>query len=163
VIRWTYTYTGEEGTSGFLTASMENPSAGWIRIQLVNLDQTIYLQSRPRHFGGRQWYFICLGTNARVSVLWMPPGSPRFYSRHKWDGRVAYGSQFQTKFDRAVTAAQRIRTRLAGPEWAPLDGSDPPKPKWMRWRTYDRIMARADAYEAIADQRLWALVARLGN
>jgi len=163
VIRWTYTYSGEEVASGFLTADMENPSAGWMRIQLGQFDQTIYLQSRPRHFGGRQWYFICPGTNERVSVLWKLPGASRFYSRHMWDGGVAYGSQFQTKFDRAVSAAQRIRTNLAGPEWAALDGSDPPKPKWMRWRKYDRIMERADAYEAIADQRLWALVARLGN
>jgi hypothetical protein len=33
----------------------------------------------------------------------------------------------------------------------------------MRWRTYDRIMARADAYEAIADQYLVRLVMRLGS
>jgi hypothetical protein len=163
VIRWTYTYTGEEAASGLLTSNIDSPSAGWIRLQLGKLDQTIYLQPRPRHFGGQQWYFVCPATNRRVSVLWKPPGASRFCSRRTWGQQVAYGSQFQTKFDRAVTAAQRIRTNLAGPEWAPLDGSDPPKPKWMRWRTYDRILARADAYEAIADEHTLRLVVRLGN
>jgi hypothetical protein len=30
----------------------------------------------------------------------------------------------------------------------------PPKPKWMRWRTYDRYVQKFDAYEEAVDQRL---------
>jgi hypothetical protein len=161
VIRWSYTYTGEEIATALITASLENPCAGWLRVQLGNLDQTIYLQSRPRHFGGRQWYFICPATNERVSVLWKPPGATRFCSRHSWCQQVAYGSHFETPFDRALTGARRLRQQLGGPEWATIDEFDPPKPKWMQWRAYDRMIARARAYEAVADERLLVFLARL--
>ena len=34
------------------------------------------------------------------------------------------------------------------------DWSFPPKPKWMRWRTYSRAEAKFDHYEAILDLAL---------
>jgi hypothetical protein len=37
----------------------------------------------------------------------------------------------------------------------------PPKPKWMRWRTYNRYVERYDAYEDILDQRIVSLAAKL--
>ena len=37
----------------------------------------------------------------------------------------------------------------------------PPKPKWMRWRTYDRYAQRYDAYEAMLDRGCFASLARL--
>jgi hypothetical protein len=56
---WSNSYYGD------LTASMEakisSTEEGWFRIRIeeVGLDQRINLVSRPRHFGGRHWYFIC--------------------------------------------------------------------------------------------------------
>ena len=32
---------------------------GSLRIQIGELDQTIILIALPRHYGGRQWYFMC--------------------------------------------------------------------------------------------------------
>jgi hypothetical protein len=60
---------------------MSGPDEGWFRIQLGQLDQRINLVAQPRHFGGRQWYFICPSMNRRVSVLWKPPGAPEFACR----------------------------------------------------------------------------------
>lgn len=51
--------------------------------------------------------------------------------------------------DGATTPNQARR-----PDWTGLDGTDPPKPKWMRWRTFNRIMDRCDRYGAIADRGL---------
>ena len=32
---------------------------GWICLELGDLDQWIELIALPRHYGGRQWYFLC--------------------------------------------------------------------------------------------------------
>jgi hypothetical protein len=74
---------------------------------------------------------------------------------------VAYSSQFQTRYDRALRAAQSLRIKLGGPDWAGFNGDDPPKPKWMRWKTYDRILERSYRYESIADEHLVYFAARL--
>ena len=36
-----------------------------------------------------------------------------------------------------------------------------PKPKWMRWRTYNRYVERLDRYEAILDEGVEKLIAKL--
>jgi hypothetical protein len=39
----------------------------------------------------------------------------------------------------------------------------PPKPKWMRWPTYNRYVQRYDNYESILDDGCLALAAKLGK
>ncbi len=95
-ISWTDNYTGEQIASGTITAEMNGPDEGWFRIQLGDkLDQRIILVARPRHFGGRQWYFICPYMNRRVSVLWMPPGARYFACRQEWGRSVASDDRCQ--------------------------------------------------------------------
>jgi hypothetical protein len=72
-ITWTHSYWGEIA-SGTIGADMSGAEGGWFRIQLGSLDQWITLVSCPRHFGGRQWYFMCPIMNRPVSVLWKPNG-----------------------------------------------------------------------------------------
>jgi hypothetical protein len=57
-ITWTHSYWGEIAT-GMISADMSGPHEGWFRIQLGSVDQRIILVPRARHFGGRQWYFMC--------------------------------------------------------------------------------------------------------
>lgn len=124
------------------------------------LDQRIILVARPRHFGGAQWYFICPVMNRRASVLWMPPGAERFCSRQTWGGRViAYRSQFLGPDDRAHAGQAKIRSRLIG-DCDPREWDLPPKPKWMRWRTYNRYVQRYDRYEDILEQGIIPLMAK---
>jgi hypothetical protein len=59
LIRWTYTYNGEEISNGLITANMEGQYGGWLRILIGSLDQWIDLVTHLRRFGGRQWYFEC--------------------------------------------------------------------------------------------------------
>src|SRR5262245_43182938 len=160
VVRWTYTYTGEEIANGVITSNMVGTHEGSLRIQLGSLDQTIILVPKPRNFGGYQWYFVCPAMNRYASVLWMPPGASRFLSRQAWDNQVAYDSQFQTRFGRACRGQAKIKTKLIDYH-DPDDWGLPPKPKGMRWRTYDRYVEKFHAYGDVVGPRLSELLRRL--
>src|SRR5262245_19414723 len=85
-----------------------------------------------------------------ASVLWLPPGAQQFASKHAWPGKVAYSSQFMTPMDRAYHAMEKIKRRLIG-ELDPEQWDLPPKPKWMRWKTYRRLVEEFERYEAAID------------
>lgn len=159
-IRWTSSYWGDiaEGT---ITADLSGSDAGWFRIQLDGINQDIITVSQPRHFGGRQWFFVCPYLNRRCMVLWRPPGANRFACRQRWGRQVAYASQFCDRINRAHRGKARINAqlcRIGG--FDPEEWDFPPKPKWMRWRTYDRAEEEFDRYEAILDEGTFALIAR---
>ncbi|SRR5216683_1802664 len=158
-ITWTHSYWGDVA-SGTISADISGKNEGWFRIQLASLDQWITLVPRPRHFGGQQWYFVCPVTKRLASVLWKPSGATRFCSRQTWGRQVAYQSQFNDATNRAHAGKVRIKSRLlAGLE--PDEWDLPPKPKWMRWATYNRHIEQFDRYEAVLDYGCAALVARL--
>jgi hypothetical protein len=136
-----------------ITADLCDPATSWLRIQAPTVDQQITLISSPRHFGGRQWYFVCPVTNKRASVLWKPPGAKEFCSRQAWGRKVAYRSQFQTIYDRG-------HARLIG-DLDPDDWELPPKPEWMRWRTYNRLAERFEAYDDMTYPDDSAFIAKL--
>jgi hypothetical protein len=159
-VRWTCGGSGEEIARGLISADMEGPVERSLRIQLGGLNQWINLIALPRHLGGHQWYFECPKTGHRASVLWMPPGASRFASRHAWPRQVAYRSQFVTADDRAHLGKAKIKSRLIG-SLDPNKWDLPPKPKWMRWATYNRYVERCDAYDAILDEGTFELVAKL--
>jgi hypothetical protein len=157
-IYWKY----PDGTvvRGTVTANMEDNSGGCFRIQLGSLDQSIVLSAKPRHFGGRQWYFSCPVTKHRVSVLWKPPGATKFCSRQSWGSQVAYASQFETRNDRAWRGQAKIKAQLIA-DLDPDEWDLPPKPKWMRWRTYKRYEEKFDCYEDVLHERVIDVAARL--
>jgi hypothetical protein len=161
-IKWTNTYFDEEVASGSITADLSG-AEGWLRINLGKLDQSIFLVARKRHFGGRQWFFICPYVNRRAMVLWMPPGARSFACRERWGRQVAYASQFLDRDNRAHRGEAKINSRLCS-----IGGLDPnewdlpPKPKWMRWRTYNRAVAKFDRYESILDEGVVELALKLG-
>jgi len=84
------------------------------------------------------------GRGRDASVLWLPLGGKRFLSRQAGGRQVVYGSQFENWHDRALSRAQDIRYRLGGSDYIALDGSVPPKPKGMHWRTYERRLERCE-------------------
>ena len=163
-ITWTSEHWGELAT-GTITADMsgENGSHGWFRIKIGQLDQRIHLIARPRHFGGRQWFFVCPYLNRRCMVLWMPPGARDFGCRQRWGRQVAYNSQFLDRDNRAHRGQARIKSRLCSiGGFDPDEWDFPPKPKWMRWSTYKRAEERFDRYDAILDEGIFELALRLG-
>jgi hypothetical protein len=158
-IRWVNS-DGEVIASGWLSADMRGDLEGLFHIQIGELDQTITLVTLPRHYGGRQWFFVCPVVNRRASVLWLSRGARQFASRQAWQGRVAYASQFLTPLDRAYLGKERIKQRLIG-DLDPQYWELPPKPKWMRWRTYQGYVDQFEKYEAAIDAGALSRVRRL--
>jgi hypothetical protein len=93
----------------------------------------------PCHFGGDRAWFLCpaAGCTRRVAVLF---GGGVFACRHCY--RIAYPSTREDAWDRVTRRADVIRARLG---WTPgiLNGMGP-KPKWMRWRTFESLLEEHD-------------------
>jgi hypothetical protein len=70
----------------------------------------------------------------RVRKLYLPLGGRHFWSRRAY--RLAYASQRETVYDRAMRRARKLCLRLGGD---PADDEYPHKPKRMRWTTYNRL------------------------
>jgi len=158
-IRWINS-DGEVIASGWVSGDMEGDTEGSFCIRLDELEQRIALVTLPRYLGGRQWFFVCPVTDRRASVLWLPPGAQQFASRHAWPRQVAYSSQFMTPMDRAQLGKERIKRRLIG-ELDPEEWDLPPKPKWMRWKTYHRLVDQFEKYEATLDAGALSRASRL--
>jgi hypothetical protein len=145
---------GYERASARIEANLTNPSGdnaryGTMRIHDNWINQTIRLVGCPRHFGGLQWYFVCPVQNRCVSVLWSPPGRRFFAGRKSLGKKVAYLSQYHSPGARAHYSADKLFDRIWGPDMS--DEQDAfPKPKWMRWRTYERLSSRIEKYRSKA-------------
>jgi hypothetical protein len=158
-ISWSNSRQGQVAR-GVISADMTKSTNAWFRIAIGSFVQQIALVSRPRHFGGRQYFFVCPATGRLATVLWMPPGAARFCSRQAWGRQVAYRSQFQSASDRAYQ--ERIKARLIG-DLDPSEWDLPPKPKWMRWATYNGYVERFDDYEEMLDKTsISSVMKRLG-
>ncbi len=162
-IRWSSSYWGDIAT-GIITADMsgEDATHGWFLVKIGSLDQRIHLVARPR----LRWsamVFMCPYLNRRCMVLWMPPGAHDFGCRQRWGRSVAYDSQFIDHDNLAHRGQARIKSRLCSiGGFDPDEWDFPPKPKWMRWRTYKKAEEQFDRYEATLDEGLCKMVARLG-
>jgi hypothetical protein len=149
-----------DGSRARLEAETRPGQFACLKITHAGQAQEISLCSIVCNFGGRRWYFTCPRTHERVSVLWKPRGSPMFASRQAFQRQVAYFSQFLTPGARAVQSAQNIRRKLGGDNSPALLSDFPAKPKWMRWRTYERLLNR---HEAEAEAALTGVIHRLAR
>ena len=155
--QWTSNHRGVI-TNAQSTIQKEGEDRASLRIVVVGKpEQRLELIAQPRHFGGKQWYFVCPVTGGKCSVVWMPPGADLFCSRQAWGKRVAYSTQFESPFDRALTAREKVKSRLSGNLKQPY-ACLPIKPKWMRWHTYERLAEKYYAQEDKIDQCMADLV-----
>jgi hypothetical protein len=162
-ISWSNSGQGQVAR-GVISADMAKSTNAWFRIAIGGFVQQVTLVSRPRHFGGRQYFFVCPATHQLATALWRLPGATRFLSRQAYGGRVAYASQFLDRDSRAHYAQSKINSRLCSiGQFDPDEWSFPPKPKWMRWKTYKRLEQKFDRYEDILDIGIENLVAKLGG
>jgi len=107
----------------------------------------IGLLTTPQRYGGLRWWFECPRTGKRSVKLFLPLGGHRFWSRAAY--RLGYASQREDRMGRAQRQAIKVYKVLGGDgHW--MDGP-PPKPKWMRWRTYERRADKLDYYNTRFD------------
>ena len=75
---------------------------------------------------------------ARWGALWGQ------YFRCRTCHGLHYRSQYEPCYERAVNEADKLRARVGGSRGAFDEDPFPPKPKRMRWATYNRLQARYD-------------------
>jgi len=161
---WTNTTTGERiGSIGY-EAHLGQESGG-VRLRYTTTrwdgerrdsDYRIELETTPQPFGGRRWWFICPRTGVRVARLYLPNGAYTFASRQAY--RLAYRSQRETPYDRALRRGFKLQAKLGGDGGI---GDYIPKPKWMRWRTYDQKVEEICAAEEVVDAHLLGFLQKL--
>jgi hypothetical protein len=93
-------------------------------------------------------------------MLYRPLGATYFASRYAWGRRAAYASQFLDPIGRAWRTKAKVKERLLGGE-NPDEWDLPPKPRGMRWATYERWVAIYDAAEERLDTQLVLAATRL--
>jgi hypothetical protein len=173
---WTSTMTWPSGFSIAFEGRIEAPGLRRLKLkyqaggeyddEVVDIDETICLERFPQPFGGYRGYFICPSSNRRCTVPYQPPGAKRFRSRWGFRCRLQYRSQQLSPIHRYHQGARRAAKHVLnkGPcEWREEyeDWEFPPKPKWMRWKTYNRLDEKALAYEKAADDQLALSLRRL--
>src|SRR5262245_9903321 len=131
----------------------------WLRLQYAiddywtgqthQIDDKIFLVSTRPRFSGLRWWFMCPRVNRRVRKLYLPLGGRHFRSRQAYG--LAYPSQRETAYDRAMRRVHKLYLRLGGD---PADGEHPKKPKRMRWTTYNRLIDQLAAAERAVDEML---------
>ena len=102
------------------------------------VEQTISFDRTPCNYGGQRTWFLCPRCWKRVAVLY---GTGKyFFCRCCYD--LTYSSQQESKLDRLMRKARKIRERMGGS--ASLSDSFPDKPKNMHWKTYWRLRERSE-------------------
>jgi hypothetical protein len=102
-------------------------------------DYTVKLTATVPTHGGLRWWMLCPRTGQRCGKLYLPNGARVFACREAY--RLFYTSESEGALDRAISRSLAARRRLGCTDTDTLELPFCPKPKWMRWRTYERQMA----------------------
>jgi hypothetical protein len=102
------------------------------------VEQTVSFDHTPCNYGGRRTWIRCPQCWQRVAVLY--GAEKHFFCRHCY--HLTYSSQHESKPDRLMRKARKIRARLG----AGNDLMEPIlfKPKNIHWKTFDRLRREAD-------------------
>lgn len=131
------------------------------RVEEQDAQDVIRLSSIPNHYGGRNWFMHCPATGRRARKLYKWAGLPHFRHREAVRPRPTYASQRDSGSERIIRQRWALRRKM-GDDFSDLFG-EPFKPKWMRWRTYERFAARDAELEAREAPAWGRLLGRLGG
>ena len=134
-----------------------------------SVHQRVPIRWTPCRFGGERPWFVCdvhangVYCGRRVAKLY---GAGRLFAcRHCY--RLGYAVQRDGPMDRAHHRLRRLHRKL-GADYDGPDGMPPRRPKWMRQRTYDRVVQQIEAGEEHLDhvfmvgaQRIFARIDKL--
>lgn len=175
-LSWTYTYT-EEKVSSIGMSYCAGEEEGWLKLEYTSspygeepfkVSDTFLLHRFPQPYGGYRWYIVCPATHDYCQCLYMPPGATHFRSRRGFRVRLLYSSQRCDRPSRLMETGRKLAARVLerGPRhWREehKDWEFPPKPPWMRWKTYNRLYQRWERYEQEADAALAPWILKLGG
>jgi hypothetical protein len=147
-------HMGEEAGRLRLRYSTTNRSSG----ETTHHDYQVEMVTTIQPLGGRRWWWICPRRGDLVAKLYLPTRGGIFASRRAH--RLAYRSQRQSPYDRAISRAFKLRHRL-GAHGGLGDAIN--KPKGMRWATFDRKLDQIEAAEAVCDTNLLRFVQKLSQ
>jgi len=138
---WQWTVDGEASSS--IRIRVEDQSIVLVYRQRVcgedwrDIEERVHFAYTDTNFGGSRVWFLCPQCNRRVAKLYSQV--PYFLCRHCC--RLPYQSQGETRDDRAMRKARKIRQELG----ASMNLLEPiwQKPKGMHWRTFERLRQKA--------------------
>lgn len=104
-----------------------------------NHSYDVTLTSEPMRFGGVRWWFRCPYTSRRVLKLYKFGSVDKFCARTAIRPLPTYASQRVSGMDAIQHARWRLRRKLGDPGDL-RDNLN--KPRWMRWKTFDRFAER---------------------
>jgi len=146
----------QPGHFGFLSWSWRNKQTGYIGYRMEancmvlnyrhrphdgeweNVEQTVSFDRTPCNYGGHRTWFLCPRCWKRVAVLY--GAGKYFFCRHCYN--LTYSSQQESRADRLMRKARKIRERMGGSD--NIVDSFPEKPKNMHWKTYWRLRDRSE-------------------
>jgi len=125
------------GDSGALTLQYNypDPDSG----ERKDVECFIPISSVPLNYGGRRWFMHCPYTGQRAVKLYKFSRIDKFCHRTSVRPLPTYESQRVSGASRIFDQRWRLRRRL-GDTVSDLF-SEPVKPKWMRWRTFEKYAA----------------------
>ena len=164
---WCWTRDGETVSSIRYRATLGDESGSLTLDYSTGTDEerkqitcTLRLVSLPRHYGGRIWYFVCPYTGRRARKLYKWAPIDWFCHRTAISPKPTYACQRVSGSERINAQRWALRRRM-GDEYSDLF-DEPRKPKWMRWRTFERHAARdAELADRDLENMAW-LLSRLG-
>jgi len=89
------------------------------------------------NYGGERAWFVCPDCEIRRNALYLSPGQTRFRCRACHN--LAYATQQMDPHDRHLQHIRALQEQLDGGGGEYVPWSVPPKPKGMRWETYQRL------------------------
>jgi hypothetical protein len=126
-----------------------------------DVEQSTRIVWMPCRFGGARPYFVCPGVvngivcGRRIAKLY---GAGTYFLCRRCH-QLAYASQREDRYDRALRRANNIRMRLGGEPG--IASVFPARPKGMHGQTYERLQSVVSNAEILADERVAFLLARL--
>jgi hypothetical protein len=145
---------------GLIRVSYFVAADNWLRLTYAYRDRYNHLQSIDldigitrieQHFGGQRAWFACNGCGKRVAILYL--SGPRVGCRRCLD--LIYASQAERYWERAERMTKRLLAKLEE------DENTIYKPKRMRWTTFEKLLARYDELQSVAEDGFLLKVARL--
>ena len=137
-VRW---YRGKEEIASIRVHALSNKAIELSYIFGGNetIRYKVGLTWTPCHFGGRRPWFLCPGCGRRVGKLYV--SGKYFLCRHCYS--LAYQSQRESRGDRLLRRAWKIRAKLGLGPWEPIVE----KPPRMHWKTFLRLREEVQRLE----------------